>query len=65
LNTEKIVLNEESATELKFPIAKGYEYVSKLAFHNINVKMISSRNEKCEFDVPCIDELKKDKEIDY
>lgn len=65
IDTEEFLQNQESSVKVKFPADMAYEYTSVLASHNIVIKMISHRNENNEFDVPNIDELQMDKEIDY
>jgi DNA mismatch repair ATPase MutS len=64
LDTEDFMQDQESSAKLKFPIDIAYEYAFALASHNIVIKMISQRNQDGEFDVPDIDELQMEKEID-
>jgi DNA mismatch repair ATPase MutS len=63
LDVEKSMQGQESVVIARLPIETEYEHVSKLT--SIAIKMISHRNEKGEFDVPDVDELQIDKEIDY
>ena len=61
LDIENTTLN----AKVIFPVEKGYDYVSELTSHNLIIKMISQRNQDGEFDVPDVDEIKTDEEIDY
>jgi DNA mismatch repair ATPase MutS len=51
--------------EVKFLIDKEFDYISLLASHNIEVKIISQRNQTGDFDIPDVDLIINDKEIDY
>lgn len=62
------IIGEEPGSnmnKISFPTDKVYDFIALLANHNITTKLISYRNENGDFDVPDIEKIKYDQEIDY
>jgi DNA mismatch repair ATPase MutS len=54
-----------SEKKVKFSMNKGSDYISLLTSQDIAVKTISQRNQNGDFDIPDVDLIINDKEIDY
>jgi DNA mismatch repair ATPase MutS len=50
---------------IKFSISQEFDYISSLASYGITIKTINQRNQIGNFDVPDVDLIINDKEIDY
>lgn len=58
-------LNEDDLIKIVVPVREIFDFVAVLATYNIITKLISRRDESGGFDIPDIDKIKYDQEIDY